>query len=122
MIYISSSCIKKKNILDVLKVFRAHNINQVELSGGTENFPNKEKKLIDFLNGGNFEIRLKEGNKLIGQCGLNNISWINRSAEFSIIIGYSEFRGYGYGSDAIRILIKYGFEELNLMLILNHCL
>tara|TARA_B100000029_G_C17162434_1_gene810144 strand:+ start:12 stop:548 length:537 start_codon:yes stop_codon:yes gene_type:complete len=67
----------------------------------------------------NFEIRLKEGNKLIGQCGLNNISWINRSAEFSIIIGYSEFRGYGYGSDAIRILIKYGFEELNLIRI--HC-
>ena len=58
MIFISSSCVKKNNILDVLKVFKTHNINQVELSGGTENFPNQEKKLVDFVNENKFEIRL----------------------------------------------------------------
>lgn len=58
MIFISSSCIKKKNILDVLKVFKDNNINHVELSGGTENFPNQEKEIVNYIGQSDFEIRI----------------------------------------------------------------
>ena len=62
----------------------------------------------------NFEIRDKKTNKLIGHCGLYYIDWISRHAEFGIYIGDSDYRSGGYGSSALRTLIKYGFEDLNL--------
>jgi RimJ/RimL family protein N-acetyltransferase len=62
----------------------------------------------------NFEIRDKEANKLIGHCGLYYIDWISRHAEFGIYIGDSDFRSGGYGSSALRTLLRYGFNDLNL--------
>lgn len=62
----------------------------------------------------NFSIKEKGTKKLIGHCGLYYISWTNRTAEFGIYIGDFEYRGKGFGSDALRMLCKYGFEELNL--------
>ena len=50
----------------------------------------------------------------IGMCGLTYIHPTNRSAEFAIAIGSDNHRGKGYGSDALRALIEYGFNELNL--------
>jgi RimJ/RimL family protein N-acetyltransferase len=52
---------------------------------------------------------------LIGACGLCYIDWINRSADFSIYIGVSDiYIDEKYADDAASLLIKYGFEELNL--------
>tara|TARA_R110001583_G_scaffold158335_2_gene310307 strand:- start:137 stop:661 length:525 start_codon:yes stop_codon:yes gene_type:complete len=62
----------------------------------------------------NFEIRDEISNKLIGHCGLHYVNWISRTAEFGIYIGDNDYRNGGYGSDALRTLIKYGFEDLNL--------
>ena len=52
--------------------------------------------------------------KIIGTTGLTYIHPINMAAEMAITIGDSEYRGGGYGSDALRALINYGFYELNL--------
>ena len=62
----------------------------------------------------NFEIHDKETDKLIGHCGLYYINWIHRHAEFGIYIGDDSFRSGGYGSDTLRTLVRYGFDELNL--------
>jgi len=62
----------------------------------------------------NFQIHDKETNKLIGHCGLYYINWIHRHAEFGIYIGDDNFRNGGWGSDALRTLINYGFDDLNL--------
>lgn len=62
----------------------------------------------------NFEIHDIESTKLLGHCGLYYIDWINRHAEFGIYIGNEDFRQGGYGSDALRTLIRYGFDNLNL--------
>ncbi len=60
----------------------------------------------------NFEIRFKDA--LIGHCGLYYIDWIHRHAEFGIYIGDDSYRSGGFGSDALRTLVKYGFNDLNL--------
>ncbi len=60
----------------------------------------------------NFEIRFKDA--LVGHCGLYYIDWIHRHAEFGIYIGDDSFRSGGFGSDALRTLVKYGFNDLNL--------
>lgn len=60
-----------------------------------------------------FAVETKKG-KLIGCTGLTYIDWKNRRAEVSIYIGDKNYKGKGYGTDALKTLMKYSFEELNL--------
>ena len=54
-------------------------------------------------------------NELLGACGLCYIDWINRNADFSIYIGKDGvYIDDVYAIDASRVMMKYGFEELNL--------
>ena len=50
----------------------------------------------------------------IGNCGFINFDWRNRSAEIGIMIGEKQFWDQGYGTDATLVLLKHGFETLNL--------
>lgn len=62
----------------------------------------------------NFDIITLNDNKLIGTVSLENINWIERSAVLGIFIGDNEFRNNGYGTEAIKLLLEYGFKYLNL--------
>ena len=53
-------------------------------------------------------------NKLVGTVGLEHINWIERSAILGIFIGEEDFRSNGYGTEAIRMLLEFGFKYLNL--------
>lgn len=57
---------------------------------------------------------LKTNDKLIGLVNLVNIQWINRNAEFSILLGDKEEWGKGYGKQATAEMLKFGFLERNL--------
>ncbi len=52
--------------------------------------------------------------KGIGIIGLKNIDWQSRNSEIFITIGEEEFRGGGYGVDAVKTLVRYCFTHLNL--------
>ena len=52
--------------------------------------------------------------ELIGNCGLHNLDQVNRSAEVGIFIGNKEYWNKGYGEEALRLLLDYGFNVLNL--------
>lgn len=67
---------------------------------------NKENK--------NFDIIDLNTNKLIGTVELENFNWINRSAVLGIFIGDKEYRSSGYGTEAIKLILEYGFKYLNL--------
>ena len=67
-----------------------------------------------------FGIRLLETDKLIGSCQLHNISYVHRSAELQIRLGDAAERGRGYGTEAVRLLLKFGFQDLNLQRIYLH--
>ena len=60
-----------------------------------------------------FIITLKE-NKLIGTVGLENYDCINRTATLGIFIGDKDYRNEGYGTEAIKMILDYGFNYLNL--------
>ena len=53
-------------------------------------------------------------NKLVGTVGLEHINWVERSAILGIFIGEEDFRSNGYGTEAIRMLLEFGFKYLNL--------
>ena len=50
----------------------------------------------------------------IGNCGLHDIDYRNRTAEFGIIIGEPDARGKGYGTEATRLILGYAFTGLGL--------
>ena len=50
----------------------------------------------------------------IGNCGFFDIDWQNRVAEMGIHIGEKDFWDKGFGTNAMRLLLKHGFENLNL--------
>lgn len=50
----------------------------------------------------------------IGQINLDSIDWKNRVGRIGILIGSAERLGQGYGTEAMRLLIRFAFAELNL--------
>lgn len=61
-----------------------------------------------------FVIAEKDSLNYIGQIDLFGLDWKNRFALMAIVIGKKEYLGKGYGSEAIQVLQKFAFEELNL--------
>lgn len=50
----------------------------------------------------------------IGNCGVHNIDWRIRSAEVGIFIGEKSLWNQGYGAEVMRLLLRHGFNTLNL--------
>lgn len=55
-----------------------------------------------------------ENDELIGNIGLDEVDYKNGTAELGIFIGEKENLGKGYGSEAIKLLTDYAFNELRL--------
>ncbi len=66
------------------------------------------------------EARTPAGWVHIGNCGFHNVNWLNRSTELGIAIGEKAYWSQGHGTDAVRLLLRYGFNELNLNRICLH--
>ncbi|MPZ49843.1 MAG: GNAT family N-acetyltransferase [Dehalococcoidia bacterium] len=54
------------------------------------------------------------GSRHIGGIGLHKVSPEDRKAELGIMIGEQDCWGLGYGTDAIRTLLRFAFDEINL--------
>jgi RimJ/RimL family protein N-acetyltransferase len=61
-----------------------------------------------------FLIRAVADDRLIGMCDLNVDYWAHREAWVAIGLGDRGYWGKGYGTDAMRLLLRYAFQELNL--------
>lgn len=61
-----------------------------------------------------FAIVTLEDDKLIGSISLENINTSNRTAVLGIFIGDENYRSNGYGTEAIRLLLDFAFNYMNL--------
>lgn len=61
-----------------------------------------------------FRLRTIEEDSLIGFVALHSIEWNNQACLLAIGIGNPEFRGKGYGTDGLNLILSYAFNELNL--------
>lgn len=62
-----------------------------------------------------FAIVKSDTNELMGACGLCYIDWVNRSADFSIYLGYDNlYIDEKFAVEAAQLMRDYGFNVLNL--------
>ena len=61
-----------------------------------------------------FSIINSKNDELIGNCSIFKINHRNRKAEVGIFIGNKECWNKGYGSEALSLLVDFGFNILNL--------
>lgn len=61
-----------------------------------------------------FAIRARADGRLLGFVKLFDLSWNHGNGSILIGLGSPEDRGRGYGSEALRMILRYAFGELNL--------
>lgn len=61
-----------------------------------------------------FEIWHKEDDKPVGFVGFIRINWLTRSARIFYLIGDMNYWGQNIATEAAKLVINYGFTELNL--------
>ncbi|WP_048601576.1 GNAT family N-acetyltransferase [Rubeoparvulum massiliense] len=61
----------------------------------------------------NFAIELLESGEYIGGCGVNQVDWKNRYAVVGIFLG-KPYWNKGYGTDAMNVLVRFIFEQMNM--------
>ncbi|MCP4134522.1 MAG: GNAT family N-acetyltransferase [bacterium] len=96
-------------------------VNDMEVSLYMQWFPliislPAEKEILEMMSkeGTSFAIVDLKTDELIGNCGLLNKDPVNRTAEAGIFIGAKDFRGRGYGEEAMRLLLDYSFNIINM--------
>lgn len=77
-----------------------------------------EQKWYDTLSATNdtysFAIETIEDKKYIGGCGINSVDWKNSFVEVGIFIGDNNYWSKGYGTDAMKTLIEFIFNQMNI--------
>ena len=60
------------------------------------------------------EVREGDGWQMVGNCSFIDLDWVARSAEFGIMIGDKTVWNQGYGTETVLLLLRHGFNTLNL--------
>ncbi|HLO34174.1 MAG TPA: GNAT family protein [Anaerolineales bacterium] len=73
-----------------------------------------EKQVEEDKNLFHFMIRAKADDRLIGKAIIQWIEWTNGNGFLRLGIGAAEDRRKGYGTQALQMLLRFAFAELNL--------
>ncbi|HXJ63700.1 MAG TPA: GNAT family protein [Actinomycetota bacterium] len=61
-----------------------------------------------------FAVHALDGDRLVGMTRLYDVDHLHGSAVLGLSVGRRSEWGKGFGTDASRVTIRYGFQELNL--------
>ncbi|WP_430475985.1 GNAT family N-acetyltransferase [Thalassospira lucentensis] len=78
-----------------------------ELEAAYDSFTNSSENVV-------FVIDDKVSGESVGFCGIYLIQWICRRGEFRILIGKTDALGKGLGTAALKEVVGYAFDKLNL--------
>lgn len=83
-------------------------------------FTNDESLVCDYVGNGDFGSNIYftiveiDTKKPVGRCTLSDIDYVNKKCNCSLYIGDVASQNKGYGTEAMRLLMKYAFDDLNL--------
>ena len=89
-------------------------LQNIQLYSSVVSLESEKILLNDLSKNHNYSIVDIEKEQLLGNCGFFDIDHVNRTAETGIFIGNKDNRDNGYGTEALSLLIDYGFKALNL--------
>ena len=102
---------------------RLYDVNPARpLSAGIvkKQYEKLEKRMEEDKDLYHFMIRAKADDRLIGKAEVQRIEWTNGNGQIRIGIGAAEDRCKGYGTQALRMLLRFAFAELNLFRMSAH--
>ena len=79
-----------------------------------------EKEIDEEKNIYYFAIRAREDDRLVGKAMIYHIEWSNGNGSLHLGIGSADDRHKGYGSQTLRMLLRFAFAELNLFRVSAH--
>jgi RimJ/RimL family protein N-acetyltransferase len=62
-----------------------------------------------------FAIERKDDRTHVGNASIHEIDWVSRTGWFGLFIGEPAAWNRGFGSDAIQTLVRFAFDEMNLI-------
>ena len=74
-----------------------------------------ERAMHPASNERHFAIERKDDRTHVGNASIHDIDWVSRTSGFGLFIGEPTAWNRGFGSDAIHILVRFAFEEMNLI-------
>jgi diamine N-acetyltransferase len=111
--------LRELRISDVKRMYEFLSDPDVSNSYVFSKAPVSRERLVDFVRSswyesGNVHFAISgDDDEYIGTVSLKNINYVDRTAEYAIMIG-KEYWGTGYASEATKKIIDYGFGKLNL--------
>lgn len=88
--------------------------NALGNSTGVMSLENEKEWLKNNIDKHVYAIVTLEDDRLIGNCGFQVLDQARRCGEIAIYIGDEEYRNKGYGTEALKLLLDFGFDYLNL--------
>ena len=76
-------------------------------------FESEKEFLVSIKKSKNFAVRLLENDELLGNVGFNLEDSINRAGVIGVMLGNPKHQRKGYGTEAVNLLLDYGFSFLN---------
>ena len=100
----------------------AEMVNDVKVSVGLGylsytniiDFESEKEFLISVKKEKMFAVRLLENDELLGNIGFNSLDIVNRNGALGVLMGNPKYQRKGYGMEAIKLILDYGFSFLNL--------
>ena len=97
-------------------------INDIKVSVGLgsvsytniTDFESEKEFLTSIKKGKMFAVRLLENDELLGNIGFNSLDMVNRNGALGVLIGNPKYQRKGYGTEALKLILDYGFSFLNL--------
>jgi RimJ/RimL family protein N-acetyltransferase len=78
------------------------------------NVQNGRGFLAQLAQGHSYSIIDSANNEVIGNCGYLQLDHLNQTGEVGMFIGNKKYWNKGYGTEALSLLLDYGFKALNL--------
>jgi RimJ/RimL family protein N-acetyltransferase len=73
-----------------------------------------ERAMLSSSTERHFAIERRDDRSHIGNASIHDIDWVSRAGWFGLFIGEPAAWNHGFGTDAIRALVRFAFEEMNL--------